>query len=220
MGIATGAGSTRNGNILCSVCIDTTGDNPKEHDLISIAVVPLDRTFDRDKKYNPFLTTLQPINTYAKMDILHAGEYKLTHRHSAKQPEYKNAMTYGAEYTTLADAFEEWFDKLGLKERKRIIPLAYDWPFVSMYLKKWLSIPAYERIFDYRYRDLLSCCTMENDNAEYNFRELPFRKLDFSYIGSTLGMAENAVLQLPVAERALVLGKMYLAFHHRRNTWR
>jgi hypothetical protein len=207
----------RDGNLLCSICIDATGSDPDHYDMTEVCVMPLDRTFDRDRRYSPISLTIKPIHDFRTTTEYYREEaYTRTHHSRARKAEYDRAVVHGLTYFDSSEVFENWVKKLGLGN-KRIMPLCFDWPYVSSYLKKWLSFPEFADIFDYRHRDLVSLALAENDNASYNFKDIPFPKVDFSYICTRLGM-EHKALQLPIMERCLAVGQAYMSYHFKRNT--
>lgn len=213
-------GANLNGNLLCAVCIDTVGRDPYLHDMLEVCVMPLDRTYDRDRRASPFSVQIRPIHDFREETEHYREEaYTRTHQTRGRKPQYMQAMTYGMSRIDAAEIFERWFETLNLKEKKRIVPLAYDWPFTGGFIRKWLDDDVFDNMFDYRYRDLLPICCAENDNAEYNMQDVPFQKVDMSFIGAKLGFPPG-VLQLPIMERALTLGQMYLAYQLKRNTWK
>lgn len=213
-------GSHNHGHIVCSVSIDTTGADPRNHDMTEICVMPLDRTYERDRNNRLFTTSIRPINDFPKSLPYHGkAAYKQTYVVRAGIGEYTKAISNGLGYGESADAFEAWFGKLNIQPGRRIMPLVYDWAFVSRFLIKWLGMEDFERMFHYQCRDLLGLAVAENDNFEYNHKEIPFVKVDYSYLSSKLGMPD-ACLQLPTTERALMLGQTYMSYHLKRNCWR
>lgn len=207
----------RDGNLLCSICIDATGSDPNRYDMTGICVMPLDRTFERDRRYSPISLTIKPIHNFrTETEYYREEAYTRTHYSRARIAEYNHASVHGLSYFESAELFESWFKKLGLG-KKRIMPLCFDWPYIASYLKKWLSFPDFDDMFDYRHRDLLSITLAENDNAVYNFKDIPFPKVDFSFICTTLGM-EHRALQLPIMERCLAVGQAYMNYQLKRNT--
>lgn len=212
--------SNTNGNLLCSVCIDTTGRTPEDHDITEICIVPLNRMFERDKRYSIFYAMIKPDNDFPKKKHYRAKEaYIRPHQARSKVTVYRHASTYGAKSFEVADGLEFWFKKLGLKPTKRIMPLTYDWAFTGSHIRKLLGDASYDDIFDYRVRDILPLALAENDNAEFNLAPVPFPKVDFSFIAARSGFRVGG-LQLPVTERCLLLAQIYYQWHLKRNTFR
>ncbi len=181
--------------------------------------MPLNRAYERDRRFSPFMVTIRPIHDFREQTHYYREEaYTRTHHVRTQKSDYIKACGEGVDYADTGDYFEKWYKKLGMKDTKRIVPLSYDWPFVSAFIRKWIGNDTFEETFDYRHRDILSMCGAENDVAFFNFQDVPFAKLDFSYIASRLGMP-TASLQLPVGERALILGQMYMTYHLKRNSW-
>jgi hypothetical protein len=213
-----------NGNTLASVCIDTTGSNPREHDLIRIAIVPLyHNTFERHRDFRPYVTELRPIHDYpllANREYRRDGSDTMTHRYRTNTRNlYDAAEVRGVDRYDAAALLDNWFLQHKCFIGKRLIPIGYDWPFISSFMIHWLGYDEYTTIFDYRYRDLLPLYTMENDHSVHTFSDTKFKKVDFSYVATQMGFPPST-LQLDVGERALVQAAIYKEYLTRCKTLR
>jgi DNA polymerase III epsilon subunit-like protein len=144
-----------NDNLICAIDVETTGLDPEKHDLTEVAVIPLNHLFEPNKKYRPFNPILQPKQPEnANKRALTLSGFKLA-----------ELMLNGHDPWRAADAFEEWFHKLGLPPQKKIIPLAHNWPFDRMFLRQWLGPLTFDHIFHPHYRDTMTIASFLNDRA-------------------------------------------------------
>jgi hypothetical protein len=95
------------------------------------------------------------------------------------------------------DLFEKWYMKLGLRDRKRIQPLAYDWARQRMFLQDWFGYSEDDSSFFYdffdpfRYRDLASTALYFNDLAWCNNEPYPIQKQNLAYICNRLNVVHR-----------------------------
>jgi hypothetical protein len=152
-------------NIICAIDINTTGLDPKLHDIGEVAIVPLDWTF-------------KPINNIFPYNIL----IKPERLHNIDEGFPKNKLnTYleqGYDWGKAAELLENWVYKvLKLPEDKKIIPLASNWPFDRSFLIEWLGLTLFDMIFYPEFRDTQVTAAFINDFAFKLGKEVPFRDL-------------------------------------------
>lgn len=96
-----------------------------------------------------------------------------------------------------ADLFERWVEKLDLPERKRISPLAHNWPFDRSFIMDWLGPKTFGIYVDGRFRDTMSTAIAINDIYDFVNEPTPFAKVNLGYLASSLKMkhvgAHNAL---------------------------
>ena len=165
-----------NGNLLCVIDVETTGLDPSKHEITEICILPLDEKLNVSRKVLPFNIMMKPSNP----DNVEWDAIKVT------QIDYMKLCQEGMDKYEAADLFEEWFAKLGLPERKRISPLAHNWPFDRGFIREWLGPTSFEMHIDGRYRDTMAMALAFNDIADVNAEAYPFPKVALSYIASTL----------------------------------
>jgi hypothetical protein len=186
-----------NYNAFCSIMIETTGDNGREHDIVEICVVLLDNFAKPSPTAIPFTMQIQPFRPenidYDQMNI---SKVKL-----------KEIMINGVEPSLAADRLAEWFYELGLKRNKRIIPLTHDWPRCSEFLKTWLGYYNYNSIFGHEYRDLQAMCWQINDRKNFSYRPYPFPKTDMAYIANQCKV--DYTVKMDVMEKTIRLPEIY-----------
>jgi len=171
-----------NGNVLCAVDTETTGDRVGHHDVIQICVLALNCDIRPDLKVVPFYTYLKPRRPE---NCLHEEDLKIGR---AKLCE---AQLNGLDPDRAADLFDEWFEKLGLAPGKRISPLAQNWPFDRGFLIDWLGHENFEHYFDARFRDTMAVASFENDIAAFRVEPYPYQKVKLQYLASTLRVEAN-----------------------------
>lgn len=165
-----------NGNLLCVVDTETTGDRPGFHDLIQICVLPLDSELEPYTKIVPFYTLLKPRRPEnCHSDIIGKNRERIC-----------DAAIRGLDPDMACDLFDEWYGKLGLLEKKRISPLAQNWPFDRAFLIDWLGPESFDRYFDARYRDTMVAALYENDRADFKAEPHPYPKVNLQYLASQL----------------------------------
>jgi len=165
-----------NGNILCAVDVETTGRDPEKHDIIQIAVLPLDSQIKPRKDILPFYMEIAPRRP-ENAELSAGGVNKL---------QLAKIINEGMDSYRAADLLEEWFLKLKLPENKRISPLAQNWCFDRGFLIQWLGPRMFEFIFDGRYRDTMTAALYCNDKADFMGEAFPYPKVNLEYLSSQL----------------------------------
>lgn len=189
-----------NGNLLCAVDTETTGLVAGFHDVIEVAVVPLDADLQPMKGILPFEMFLHP-----KRPQNIAGEaMKVNGIDLAK------VQVEGFDPWSGAERFDDWFrNKLCLAQGRKIAPLAMNWPFDSGFLKDWLGPSTFNDLFHYHYRDLGPVGKWMNDRAEFQAEQCPFPKSGLQYMAEKLGMVPERKHR--AIDDALLLAKVYRA---------
>lgn len=145
-----------NGNLLCAIDCETTGIDPRQHDIIEIAILPLDNHYVPSRLVRPFVMTMKPERPEnINLDALEVNRGKLA-----------DIMANSLPADKVADFLVEWFERLNLGFNKRLSPLAHNWPFDRDMIIEWLGPKTFELIFDGRFRDTMSFAACMNDCAE------------------------------------------------------
>lgn len=165
-----------NGNLLCAVDVETTGTDHDKHDIIEIALLPLDAQYKPNKRMQIFNLTMRPVRT-------ENVDRKALEVNQSTYDEICNNALYP---DRVAELFVEWFTKLNLGFNKRISPLAHNWPFDMNFIRDWLGEMTFHQIFDGRYRDLQASCLFANDLADWRGDRIPYPKVNLSYIANEL----------------------------------
>lgn len=149
-------------NIIAAIDVETTGVRPGYHEIVQIAIVPLDCKFDPiGKPFNKFICPACPERI--EPEAFRINGLNLEDLNS--EPSHER----------VADMMTEWFESLYLPLTSRIIPLAHNWAFENSFLKAWLGTAELDRIFHYLPRDAMIYALGLNDKAALVEKEIPFK---------------------------------------------
>lgn len=171
-----------NGNLLCSVDTETTGLRPGWHDLIQIAVLPLNGNLD--PILEPFNITMLPEHP----DNISSRAMKVN---KIKLSEVTLDKWDGQ---TL---FESWYDKTVTGNGfKKITMLGQNMNFDIPFIKEWMDYDMdnpgksnAESFFDTRnVRDTKRVAEFLNDLAYFNSEPFPFAKTTLRYLCNVFGI--------------------------------
>lgn len=167
---------TLNGCLMCSIDTETTGTDPLIHDIIQIAVLPLDSYLKPSTEFRPFITDIAPMRPEnASDEAMRVNKTKMI-----------QAIQRGMDAGVAADRFVEWFEDLNLGYNKRIIPLGHNWPFDKSFITQWLGPLTYDLIFDARVRDTQVAAAFLNDLDGWRGRDHTYQKISLSYLCTQL----------------------------------
>lgn len=169
-----------NSNLLCAVAIQTTGPDAQKHELLEIAVIPLNEKCEIKKKGLPFNVMIKP-------------EYPQRAEYNIPNDYLMHVCKVGFDKYDAADLFEKWFYKLELKDNKRIMVLAHDWAFKRDFIKEWLQPTAFSTCFDTRYRDTQAIGLFYNDYFDRLAEPCPFPKVALSYMSAMRRIDYNKI---------------------------
>lgn len=128
-------------------------------------------------------TDIAPFNIFMKPEWPERAEWEAI---GVNQADFTRICQIGLDKYEAADLFEEWFKKLKLPERKRISPLAHNWPFDREFIREWLGDTSFDMHFDGRFRDTMAIGLYLNDLADVHNEPYPFPKVKLSYMAATL----------------------------------
>jgi oligoribonuclease (3'-5' exoribonuclease) len=161
-----------NKNLLCAIDIITTGPSPDSDGLLEIAVLPLDHMLRSHKDFLMFNIKMKPEceTSYQKAGM--------------RKEDFTKCVLTGFDMYKAGDLFLDWVKSLQLKSGKQVVPLAFNWPQISAFLRKWLTDPIFDEVFSWRYRDVLSMANYLNDRADTISQNPFYVKQDFYYIAN------------------------------------
>jgi len=187
-----------NGNVLCAIDTETTGLKAGFHDVIEVAIVPLDTNLDIMQEVPPFHMILQP-----KRPERITAEAMKVNGFSLDQ-----LMIEGMDPWRAADLFDSWFQRLKLAPGKKISPLGKNWPFDKGFIEDWVGPETFNQCFHYHYRDVGPVALFMNDRAEFQTPgKFPFPKTSLQYVATTLGIETDRAHR--ALEDAVVTAKVY-----------
>ncbi len=167
-----------NHNLLCAVDVETTGFDPKRHEIIQICVLPLDSNIQPLKEYMPFYIDLKP----NRVENIDPEAIEINKSRLAK------LILAGLDQDCAVDLFYNWFQKLNLGQKKKIVPLAHNWPFDRSFIINWLGHTMFDECFHFHYRDTMANTLYCNDRADFNNEKCPYPKHGLKYLATTLGV--------------------------------
>lgn len=188
-----------NGNLICVVDTETTGLEAGKHDLIQICILPLDNDLKPNKMFLPFYMNMLPKRPHEiSSEALKINKLKLC-----------EIIEKGLDPWKCVDLFGEWFDKLGLAEGKRIMPLAQNWPFDKGFVIEWLGPLTYDLYFHHYYRDTFPVSLYLNDRADFFSEPCPFPKHSLSYLCNLLGVQREPKKAHDALQDCLMTAEVY-----------
>ena len=198
------AGMTHlSGNLLVALDFETTGRRPGYHEIIQIAIVPLDHDLQSRSDAPVFYQNIRPEHPERcekGAGLVHGIDMDLLQLHAPSQER-------------VIDLLCEWFNNLDLPPNRVVIPLAHNWPFESSFLKGWLGIELMDQMFHSHARDSMSLAGSINDRAFFMGQKAPFTKLSLVALCKKLGIVyENAHDALADCQAAAKLYRRLLTY--------
>lgn len=167
-----------NGNILCVIDCETSGDRPGYHDLLQLCILPLDYKLDPVGDIAPFYCELQP----KRPENFNPQDSKINRNL------FCHAQVHGLDPYRALELLDEWVASLNLGYQKKISPLAQNWPFDRGFLIDWMGYETFEQYIDPRYRDTMVASLYENDVADFKIEPLPYAKNNLQWLAKTLAI--------------------------------
>jgi len=161
-----------NGNLMAAVDLETTGVRPGYHEIVQIAILPLDADFHPLAAVKPFYTLMKPqFPKRAEKGAMAKNNLQIN-----------DLLLSAPEPDKVADYLVEWFESLRLPIGKSLIPLAHNWAFESSFLKAWLGITMVDQIFHAHCRDSMILASAINDKAAFACEDYPFTRVNLNYL--------------------------------------
>lgn len=139
------------GNMLAAVDVETTGVVAGYHEIVQIAVVPLDT--DLQPAGRPFYTNIRPDNP-ERIDKSSWNIHGL---------DLDNLLETAPDQEKAYDLFNNWFEELRLPTGRKLIPLAHSYTFEYGFLKAWLGAKGLDHFFHFHPRDAMVYALALND---------------------------------------------------------
>jgi DNA polymerase III epsilon subunit-like protein len=179
-----------NNHIMVAIDLETTGLRAGFHEIIQIAMIPLDNNLEPRKDLPIFDQKIRPeYPNRIDDEALNVSKVQMA-----------DILNHGISADQAEVLFEYWFNKLGLAEGKRIVPLGSNIAqFDLKFIEAWLKHEAFKQYFSGHARDVMLAAAFLNDVSDFNAEQTPFnkyklidiaRKLDVEVIS---GMTHDAV---------------------------
>lgn len=146
-------------NIFASVWIETTGPLASFHDIHRMCIIPLDNFYLPAKGVIPFLAGFQPIHEESPW---------------IGRERYLRAKATGMHPSLAPEVLLLWANRLPKQKDKKLVPIGYNWPFASAFLKSLFGSDVFEEVFYDDPRDLMIATAYINDCCNMNAEEVPF----------------------------------------------
>lgn len=172
-----------NGHQICAIDTETTGLDHKWHEMIQIAILPLDSNLEPRKDVIPFFIEVKP--DYPERATPEAL--------SVNRIDFAKIVSRGFDKEKAKDLLREWIPKLKLPYTKwgtpkKIMPLGQNYPFDMGFIKAWLGHEMYEEFFDYHYRDTCVAASFLNDKAAMHAERVPYSKVGLAWLAKQHGI--------------------------------
>jgi len=166
------------GHLLAAIDLETTGLSEGFHEIVQIAVVPVDTDLHPSRTIAPFVRYIRPqFPERANTEALAVNRLNLDW-----------LLTNAPESTTVSRQFDDYIYSLGLPVGRGVIPLAHNWAFESGFLKAWLGIDHLQSLLSRRARDTMQYAGAILDRAEIAGQLAPFTGLSLKDLTDRFGI--------------------------------
>lgn len=167
-----------NGNLLAAVDVETTGRRANFHEIVQIAILPLNADIHPLEGVTPFYTAMKPLHPErAEPDAFKVNGLDLDW-----------LCQYAPEPDKVEQMLMAWLDNLDLPMDRKLVPLAQNWAFESGFLQAWLGVALKERLFMGTARDSMTLALGFNDLAVCRGKPAPFEKVNLGYLCEKFGI--------------------------------
>lgn len=169
------------GHLLAAIDLETTGTQPGYHEIIQIAIVPLNEDIKPLSGVRPFYTQVKPQHP--------------EHESEAAKQKHKIPMTelllQAPESERVKDWLYDWFEGLRLPFKRCLVPLAHNWAFESSFLKAWLGVEMVDQMFHSHARDSMLYAIAINDRAVCAGERPPFLRVSLGSMCNKLNIVNS-----------------------------
>lgn len=156
-----------NGNLLCAIDFETTGKRPGYHEPVQVALVPLNSDVRPLDGVRPFYTNIRPKHP-ERAEPRAMAVHKLS---------MDDLLLNAPEPERVRDMLIEWFEQLDLPVEKNLVPLAHNWAFEAGFLKAWIGMEDFEKLFHPVPRDAMTYAAAIDDHAAFHGEKIPFGRV-------------------------------------------
>lgn len=161
------------GGVMAAIDFETTGLNPDWHEVVQIAIVPLDYKFDPLPGIRPFYRKIRPEHP-------ERFEPEAMKTNRLAMDELKTA----SEKHEIIESLQRWWDALGLPLGRTIVPLAHNASFELMYLRKLLGDSHYHKLFHFHHRCSMQTAIQINDKCFRRGLKKRFDSVGLEYLAA------------------------------------
>ncbi|MBX7136243.1 MAG: 3'-5' exonuclease [Fimbriimonadaceae bacterium] len=169
------------GNVLAVVDLETSGRRAGYHEIIQIAVVPLNEDIRPMEEVRPFYTTVAPLHP-------ERADKRSTKVHGLC---IEDLVAHAPHPDRVQDMLLEWYAKLDLPVGKCLVPLAHNWAFEASFLKAWLGVDLTSELFHSNARDSMLYALSINDRATFEGEHPPFKRVNLDALCKKFNVANT-----------------------------
>lgn len=166
------------GHLMAAIDLETSGTQPGYHEILQIAILPLDSNLRPLEGVLPFYTHIKPLHPERETPAA-------TQKHKISMTEL---LLHAPESDRVTDYLVEWFEALKLPFKRCLIPLAHNWAFESSFLKAWLGVSMTDQLFHSHARDGMLYAVALNDRALFSGQKKPFERVSLGSLCKKLGI--------------------------------
>jgi DNA polymerase III epsilon subunit-like protein len=167
-----------NGNLLCSIDIETSGKDPETHEIVQLAIVPLNWDYTPLKKIKAFNHLICPAG---ELDPESTKVHGLT----------MDILSLAPPKERVIDRLITWVNSIDLVFDRRLIMLAHNSSFEIKWLNKFLTLKTYESMFNAATRDSMTLALGINDIAAQRGRRPPFERVSLPWLCTHFGVTNH-----------------------------
>jgi len=169
------------GNLLCAIDIETTGREPGYHEIIQIAIQPLNSQVKPNHDIPPFYRNIRP-ECVDRID---------RHATAVHGIDIDDLIVSSPSSYHVEEALGQWFIDLDLPIDCRIAPLAHNWAFESAFLKIWLGVEQFDVFFNSVARDTMLDAMFINDQRYMSGAKIPFPNVSLYHVCRKLNVVNS-----------------------------
>lgn len=170
----------QNGNMFAGIDLETTGTDPERHAIIQIAIVPMTPDFKPWEEVSPFYYEVAPYLMDERGIWYEADVEPMAIRTNDLDVEHLIATACRPD--VMVDMLIDWFDALPLAFERRLIPIAHNWQFEATFLKRFLGIELFDKMFLANCRDSMAAANFINDKAASQGHKPPFERVNLHWL--------------------------------------
>lgn len=144
-----------NANVLASIDVETTGLEPGWHEIIQIAIQPLDARIKPLKGVSPFYFNVKP-------EFPERASKKAM---SVNKLDLDWLLIHAPDQWKVAELLDEWWERLDLPFQRTLMPLAHNWQYEAGFLKAWLGVEQFSQFFHPYIQDTMVQAIYLNNRA-------------------------------------------------------
>ncbi len=179
-----------NGNQICAIDIETTGLDPFLHEIIQVAILPLDAALNPRADVMPYYVNIKPEcpELYdPKVDALTGRDEYGARKHRISKNKLTDICLRGHDSETAKELLYQWISRLKLPltkwgRPKIIFPLGHNYAHDRAFIVRWLGSENYEEFFGTIHHDTMVAAHYLNEQAAFHGNEVPYNKTTLTWV--------------------------------------